>query len=127
MPDREPSQSPLTWAFLQPYAEYLADYIAHPPLHETPSVCPLGSGRPLVGVLWLEGDGRNVRSFALCLPLNGVSAGLSARDAAKEMYKSAVYSAKEITHVRVEAFDKTIDLMKNGNALPWSMSLRQYP
>ena len=53
----DPSQTLLAWAFLQAYAEYLADYTAHPPLHSTPAICPLCSSHPVVGALRPEGDG----------------------------------------------------------------------
>src|SRR6266478_4127188 len=47
----------ISWAFLQPYAEYLADYTEQSPPNGTPHRCPLCSGKPQVGVLRQEGDG----------------------------------------------------------------------
>jgi hypothetical protein len=52
----DPSQTVLAWAFLQPYAEYLADYTAHAPHDSTPAICPLCSSHPIVGALRPEGD-----------------------------------------------------------------------
>ena len=123
--DRSPAQALLSWAFLQPYAEYLADYTARPPLHATPSVCPLCSSKPLVGVLRVEGDGGK-RSLicGLCATEWDYRRLVCPGCGEEDVHKLAVYSAKEITHVRVEACDtchqyiKTIDLTKAGHAVP---------
>ncbi|HEV7517746.1 MAG TPA: formate dehydrogenase accessory protein FdhE, partial [Thermoanaerobaculia bacterium] len=53
----------IAWAFLQPYAEHLADHTERSEgaeraeIRGTPPLCPLCSGRPQVGVLRPLGDG----------------------------------------------------------------------
>ncbi len=121
----EPSQALLSWAFLQPYAECLADNTELAALHETPSTCPLCSGKPLVGVLRQEGDGGK-RSLicALCAHEWNYRRILCPACGAEDPHKLAVYSAEGIAHVRVEACDvchhyiKTVDLTKDGRAVP---------
>ncbi|HEY6386120.1 MAG TPA: formate dehydrogenase accessory protein FdhE [Candidatus Acidoferrum sp.] len=112
-------------AFLQPYAAYVAGRTAVPPILATPRVCPLCGGRALFGVLRIEGDGGKrcmVCSFCeyewefrriLC-PICGE----------EEEKKLPVYVAEQFPHVRVEAcenckfFVRTIDLTKDGHAVP---------
>src|ERR1700688_4345796 len=47
----EPAQALLSWIFLQPYAEYLADHTGWTAPSGTPSSCPLCGGKPQVGAL----------------------------------------------------------------------------
>src|SRR5580704_3291080 len=112
-------------AFLQPYAGYLAGRTAIPPVLATLKACPLCGGRPLYGVLRLEGDGGKrwmVCSFCgyewefrriLC-PTCGE----------EDEKKLPVYVAEQFPHIRVEACDtckffvRTIDLTKDGHAVP---------
>jgi len=112
-------------AFLQPYAGYVAGRTAVPPVLATPRACPLCGGRPVFGVLRLEGDGGKrcmVCSFCgyewefrriLC-PICGE----------EEEKKLPVYVAEQFPHVRVEGcetckfFVRTIDLTKDGHAVP---------
>jgi FdhE protein len=113
------------WIFLQPYAEYLADYTVHPPIHETPPICPLCSSKPLVGVLRPEGDGGK-RSLicSLCATEWNYRRLVCPGCGEEDVHKLAVYSATEIPSVRVEACDtcrayiKTVDMTKDGNAVP---------
>ncbi len=121
----ETSQSLLAWAFLQTYAEYLADYTAHPPFHATPPVCPLCRSKPLVGVLRPEGDGgKRFLICSLCATEWEYRRLVCAGCGEEDVQKLAVYTAKEIPHVRVEACDtchqyiKTIDLTKDGHGVP---------
>ena len=112
-------------AFLQPYAEYLAECTAAPPALSTPRACPLCDGRPLLGVLRLEGDGGKrymVCSFCgyewefrrLLCPACGE----------EDEKKLPVYVAEQLPHIRVEACDtcktfvRAIDLTKDGHAVP---------
>jgi len=119
------SQRQLAWMFLQPYAEYLADYSAYPPLHATPPVCPRCSSKPLAGVLRPEGDGGK-RSLicSLCATEWGFRRIVCPGCGEEDVHKLAVYRANEIPHVRVEACDtchqyiKTVDLTKDGHAVP---------
>jgi FdhE protein len=115
----------LSWTFLQPYAEYLADYTAHSPIHATPRVCPLCLSKPLVGALRQEGDGGK-RSLicSLCATEWHYRRLVCPGCGEEDVHKLAVYSAKEIPSVRVEACEschtyiKTVDLTKDGNAVP---------
>lgn len=124
-PSSGPRQTLLAWAFLQPYAEYLADYTAHPPLHATPPVCPLCSSKPLVGVLRVEGDGGK-RSLicSLCSHEWNYRRLVCPACGEEDVHKLAVYTAQEFPHARVEACDtchayiKTVDLTKDGHAVP---------
>lgn len=129
VPDSPPgltaSELLLAWIFLQPYAEYLADHTRREPLHATPPACPLCGSRPLAGVLRPEGDGG--KRFLLCSLCSAewefrriVCPACGEEDEKKQ----ALYIAKEIEHVRVEACDtchfylKTVDLTKDGHAIP---------
>ena len=121
----DPSEALLAWIFLQPYAEYLADYTQWTPLSGTPSVCPLCGGKPQVGALRPEGDGGK-RSLicSLCATEWVYRRVVCPACGEEDDHKLAVYSAKEFGHVRVEACDachsyiKTIDLTKDGHAVP---------
>jgi FdhE protein len=116
----------LAWAFLQPYAEHLADQIEPTATQETtPSLCPLCSGRPHVGVLRQQGDGAK-RSLicSLCATEWEYRRIVCPACGEEEVNKLPVYTAEGFDHVRVEACDtcrhyvKTIDLTKNGRAVP---------
>jgi FdhE protein len=124
-PNSDLPQTLLAWAFLQPYAEYLADYTAQPPLHATPPVCPLCSSKPLVGALRVEGDGGK-RSLicSLCSREWNYRRIVCPSCGEEDVHKLSVYTAQEFPHVRVEACDtchtyiKTVDLTKDGHAVP---------
>lgn len=121
----DPARALLSWIFLQPYAEYLADYSHHPSLHATPPLCPLCSSKPQVGVLRVEGDGGK-RSLvcALCAHEWEFRRIVCPSCGEEDVHKLAVYSSDELAHVRVEACDtchtyiKTVDLTKDGHAVP---------
>jgi len=112
-------------AFLQPYAEFRAALAPRAPQVTTPRLCPLCGSRPLLGVLRPEGDGG--KRFLLCSFCSQEwefrrilcpTCGEEAED------KLPVYIAEDSPHVRVEACDtckfylRTIDLTKDGNAIP---------
>jgi FdhE protein len=116
----------LAWAFLQPYAEHLADHTEPPQTQETiPALCPLCSGRPHVGVLRPQGDGGK-RSLvcSLCATEWDYRRIVCPACGEESVDKLPVYTAEELPHVRVEACDtchhyiKTIDLTKDGRAVP---------
>jgi FdhE protein len=121
----EPAEALLSWTFLQPYAEYLADHTEWTVPDSAPSVCPLCGGKPQVGVLRPEGDGgKRLLICSLCgteWPYRRIVCPACGEE---DVHKLAVYSAKEFSHVRVEACDachcyiKTVDLTKDGNAVP---------
>jgi FdhE protein len=115
----------LAWLFLQPYAEYLADYGEKAPSNGMPAVCPRCSGKPQVGVLRQEGDGAK-RSLLCSLCSTEWAYGRIVCPACGEqdVHKLAIYTATQFSHVRVEGCDscghyiKTVDLTKNGLAMP---------
>ena len=121
----EPERALLSWMFLQPYAEYLADHTELAAPNGTPSVCPLCGGKPQVGALRPEGDGGK-RSLICSLcgmewPYRRIVCPACGEE---DVHKLAVYTAKEFSHVRVEACEachsyiKTVDLTKDGHAVP---------
>ena len=121
----EPAEALLSWIFLQPYAEYLADHTEWTAPSGTPSVCPLCGGKPQVGALRPEGDGGK-RSLicSLCATEWDYRRVVCPACGEEDDHKLAVYSAQEFVHVRVEACDachsyiKTVDLTKDGHAVP---------
>ena len=121
----DPTEELIAWAFLQPYAEHLADHTEQPELHATPFLCPVCSGRPQVGVLRPQGDGGK-RSLicSLCATEWDFRRIVCSACGEEDVHKLPVYVAEEHPHVRVEACDtcryyiKTIDLTKDGRAVP---------
>ena len=122
---RDPCAEFCARAFLQPYAEYLAEHTELPVLEVTPSVCPLCGGKPQLGVLRAEGDGtRRTLVCSLCATeWNYGRIGCPACGEGSET-NLAVYIAEEPKHVRIEACEKcrvymkTVDLSKDGHAIP---------
>ena len=120
------AEAHIAWMFLQPYAEYLADHGEQPAAGGVPpSSCPRCSGRPQVGVLRQQGDGGK-RSLicALCATEWDYRRLVCPACGEESVDKLPVYVAEELGHIRVEACDtcrrylKTIDLTKNGRAVP---------
>jgi FdhE protein len=115
----------LAWLFLQPYAEYLADYGEKAPSNGMHAVCPRCSGKPQVGVLRQEGDGAK-RSLICSLCSTEWAYGRIVCPACDEedVDRLAIYTAAQFNHVRVEGCDscghyiKTVDLTRNGLAMP---------
>jgi formate dehydrogenase accessory protein FdhE len=115
----------LAWIFLQPYAECLADRSERLPGNDSLALCPFCGGKPLVGVLRPEGDGaKRFLICALCSTEWAFRRILCPACGEEAVEKLAVYTAAEFNHVRVEACDtcqhyiKTVDLTKNGLAMP---------
>jgi FdhE protein len=115
----------IAWAFLQPYAEHLADTTTPFATHGTPTLCPLCSSPPQVGALRPQGDGGK-RSLicSLCATEWDYRRIVCPSCGEENVDKLPVYIAEELPHVRVEACDtcrhyiKTIDLTKDGRAVP---------
>jgi formate dehydrogenase accessory protein FdhE len=112
-------------AFLEPYAAYVAGRRAVPPVLATPRVCPLCGGRPLFGVLRLEGDGgKRCMVCSFCGYEWEFRRILCPTCGEEEEKKLPVYVAEQFPHVRVEPCDtckffiRTIDLTKDGHAVP---------
>ncbi len=112
-------------AFLQPHVEFLIEGIPAPPVNGRPGHCPRCESVPLLGVLRPEGDGGKrslVCSFChyewefrrIFCPACGEEAET----------KLPIYVAEQLSHIRIEACDtcksylRTIDLTKNGHAVP---------
>jgi len=116
----------ICWAFLQPYAEYLADRtLPPPPATGTPRLCPLCSAKPLAGVLRPQGDGgKRTLVCSLCAHEWEYRRIVCAACGEENVDKLPVYVAAELPHIRVEACDtcrrylKTVDLTKDGHAVP---------
>jgi len=115
----------LAWLFLQPYAEHLAERTKHSPERAATALCPFCSRRPVVGVLRPEGDGAK-RSLicSMCATEWPFGRILCPACGEESVDKLAIYTADQFRHVRVEACDtcgcyiKTVDLTKNGRAVP---------
>lgn len=113
----------IAWTFLQPYAEHLADQTG--PAETQAALCPLCSRRPQVGVLRQLGDGAK-RSLicSLCATEWEYRRIVCPACGEENVDKLPVYVAEELDYIRVEACDtcrcyiKTIDLTKNGRAVP---------
>ena len=115
----------LAWIFLQPYAEYLADHSSTAARNERMAICPFCGSRPLTGVLRPEGDGaRRSLICSLCAtewPYRRIVCPACGEETVEKL---AIYTASQFQEVRVEACDtchyyiKTVDLTKNGHAVP---------
>ena len=112
-------------AFLQPYAEFRARFMLRRTQVTTPRLCPLCGSRPLLGVLRPEGDGgKRFLLCSFCLQEWEFRRILCSTCGQEAENKLPVYVAEDSPHVRVEACDickfylRTIDLTKNGNAVP---------
>ncbi len=112
-------------AMLQPYAENLAASREMELPRFGPPACPICTGKPLVGVLREEGHGAK-RSLvcSLCLTEWDYRRVICPACGEERFEKLAAYTASQFEHVRVEACDtckvyiKTVDLTKNGLAIP---------
>lgn len=112
-------------AFLQPQVEFLAQGMAPPSVDERPRQCPRCDSAPLLGVLRPEGDGGKrslVCSFCLCeWEFRRIFCSACGEEAENKL---PVYVADQLPHIRIEACDtcrsylRTIDLTKNGRAIP---------
>jgi len=124
----------LAWIFLQPYAECFANGVERTPTSAAAPICPFCSAKPVVGVLRPEGDGGK-RSLicSLCSTEWPFGRVLCPACGEQSVEKLAVYTASQFPHVRVEACDtcrryiKTVDLTKNGLAVPLVDELATIP
>jgi len=120
--------------FLQPYAESLD---RDRPTDETsafPSLCPLCGARPLLGVLRPEGDGaKRFLLCSFCLKEWEFRRIFCSTCAEETETKLPVYVAEQFPYIRVEACEtckfylRTIDLTKDGNAVPLVDDLAAIP
>src|SRR6185437_4748446 len=112
-------------AILEPYAAYVAGRMAASPMLETPRVCPMCGAQPLLGVLRPEGDGgKRYMVCAFCGHEWSFRRIWCAACGEEDEKKLPVYVAEEFPHIRVETCEtcksylRTIDLTKDGNAVP---------
>ena len=133
-PFAENGEALLASMFLQPLAEFVADRSTPEPRGETLAICPLCNGRPLVGVLRPEGDGAKRSLICSRCATEWAFRRIVCPACGEEMVeKLAIYTAEQFAHVRVEACDtcrfyiKTVDLTKNGLALPEVDDLASIP
>jgi FdhE protein len=121
-------------AFLQPYAEQLSGDHAANETSAFPSLCPLCGARPLLGVLRPEGDGgKRFLLCSFCLREWEFRRIFCATCGEETETKLPVYVAEQFPYIRVEACEtckfylRTIDLTKDGNAVPLVDDLAAIP
>ena len=112
-------------AFEQPVAELIAAFTPAGPVITTQHRCPLCGGKPFLGVLRLEGDsGKRRMLCSFCLQEWDFRRIYCAACGEEDERKLPVYVAEQFPHIRVEACEtckvyvRTIDLTKDGNAVP---------
>ncbi len=112
-------------AVLQPYAEWLAGERNWNESATARPVCPFCSRPCLLAVLRPEGDGGK-RSLVcnLCLTEWSYPRLICAACGEEDPAKLVIYTAADFPHIRLDACDgcgqyvKTIDLTRNGRAVP---------
>jgi formate dehydrogenase maturation protein FdhE len=129
-----PLQGFLTRAFLQPCAEFVASAMLPPSSPMTDCCCPRCNSLPLLGVLRPEGDGgKRFLQCSLCSQEWGFLRILCANCGENREEKLPVYTAEQFPHLRMETcetckhFLRTIDLTKDGNAVPLVDDLAAIP
>jgi formate dehydrogenase accessory protein FdhE len=112
-------------AFDQPIAELIAAFTPVGPVISTQHRCPLCGGQPFLGVLRPEGDGGKRRMLcSFCLQEWDFRRIYCPACGEEDEKKLPVYVAEQFPHIRVEACEtckiyvRTIDLTKDGNAVP---------
>jgi FdhE protein len=121
-------------AFLQPYTEHFAADRAEDETSAFPSLCPFCGARPLLGVLRPEGDGgKRFLLCSFCLREWEFRRIFCATCAEEAETKLPVFVAEQFPYIRVEAcltckfYLRTIDLTKDGNAVPLVDDLAAIP
>jgi FdhE protein len=111
-------------ALLQPFAEYLAER-TNSTTEASPLLCPFCGSKPQVAVLRPEGDGaKRFLLCSLCATEWLFRRVLCPNCAEENKDKLPIFLAQEFDYVRIDACDtchtyiKSIDLTKNGNAVP---------
>lgn len=130
----DPLQEFLARGFLQGYAEFVSDAMPEPATDATPYLCPKCDSLPLLGVLRPEGDGgKRWLQCAFCGHEWSFRRILCPSCGEEREEKLPVYVAEQFPHIRVEACDtckrhlRTIDLTKDGNAVPEADDLAAIP
>jgi FdhE protein len=121
-------------AFAQPLAELFAARTTAPPAMTISHDCPLCGGHPMLGVLRPEGDGGKRRMLcSFCLQEWDFRRIFCAACGEQDDKKLPVYVAEQFPHIRVETCEtckvymRTIDLTKDGNAIPLADDLAAIP
>src|SRR5215469_11210773 len=130
----EPLTEFLARAFLQPYAEFLTSAMLPPVLPVTVCRCPRCNSLPLLGVLRPEGDGgKRFLQCSFCSQEWEFRRIFCANCGEEQERKLPVFVAEQFPHVRVECcetcrhFLRTIDLTKDGHAVPMVDDLAAIP
>ncbi len=130
----EPLTEFLARALLQPYAEFVTGAQLPPVLTMTVCRCPRCNSLPLLGVLRREGDGgKRFLQCSFCSQEWDFRRILCAYCGEEQEQKLPVYVAERFPQVRVECCDtckhflRTIDLTKDGNAVPLVDDLAAIP
>lgn len=122
----DPTAAFVLEALIQPFAEQLAQTRGEaPPSTDSPARCPACGELPLLGVLREEGHGaRRTLVCARCLAEWDYHRVVCPWCGERGFEALPVFTAEQFDHVRIEACDrckrylKTIDLTKNGLAVP---------
>lgn len=121
-------------AMLQPYAEFVTGAMLPPAPLMTVCRCPRCNALPLLGVLRQEGDGG--KRFLLCSFCSlewEFRRILCAKCGEEAEQKLPVYTAEQFPHIRMDCcetckhFLRTIDLTKDGTAVPMVDDLAALP
>jgi len=121
-------------AFLQPYAEYVAGAMLTPVSAMTVCLCPRCNSLPLLGVLRPEGDGgKKFLQCSFCAHEWSFLRILCGHCGEEREENLCVYTAEQFPHIRIETCEtckhllRTIDLTKDGNAIPLVDDLAAIP
>jgi hypothetical protein len=121
-------------AFMQPYAEFVAGAMLPPNLPMTVCRCPRCNSLPLLAVLRPEGDGaKRFLQCALCSQEWDFRRIFCAFCGEEEERKLPVFVSEQFPHIRVEScqtckrYLRSIDLTKDGNAIPLVDDLSAIP
>ncbi|GAC1639499.1 MAG: hypothetical protein NVS9B14_20740 [Candidatus Acidiferrum sp.] len=132
--ESDPLQEFLARGFLLGYAEFVSDKIPAPTQDSTPYLCPKCDSLPLLGVLRPEGDGgKRWLRCGFCGHEWSFRRILCPSCGEEREDKLPVYVAEQFAHIRVEGCDtckrhlRTIDLTKDGNAVPEADDLAAIP
>lgn len=130
----EPLKEFLSRAFLQPYAEFIVSAMLPPVLPMTVSRCPRCNSQPLLGVLRPEGDGgKRFLQCSFCSQEWEFRRIFCAHCGEDDEFKLPVYVAEQFPYIRMETcesckhFLRTIDLTKDGHAIPMVDDLAAIP
>jgi len=121
-------------AFLQPYAEFIAGSMLPPVTAMTVCRCPRCNSLPLLGVMRPEGDGgKKYLQCSFCAQEWAFLRILCAHCGEDREQKLCVHTAEQFPHIRMETCEtckhllRTIDLTKDGNAIPMVDDLAAIP